>query len=115
MEATAKGTQFAMYHIEWWGPIEGKDILFMALGAIGATDGCHVYNPEALDYVPEDGEVDLFFSVAVPSMDAYMDGVDAIRAAGLRVKEAMWLGHNKEAATDLSAVWRLWDECTKKW
>ena len=109
---TTTTAQYAFYHIEWWDTRTGQEVLFTALEAMGATDGCHVYNHEALACEGDTyGEMDIFFSVPVASFDAYSDGVDAIRWAGLRVKTAMFLEGDKATATGtLDDVWRKWDE-----
>jgi hypothetical protein len=92
-----QSTQTIYIHIEWWTDLTGREIL------INAVKGCspyimpeavHVYNPNALNERGADwGECDLWFSCITKAPYELYDVVDAIRNAGIRVKEAGIVGN----------------------
>ena len=109
---TTTATKFGFYHIEWFDSRKGADVLWDVLNATDCTDGCHVYNRDAL-YVDgvEFGEMDLYISLPVMSQGDYEWMVYSIRQAGMRVKTAMYLGDRYDIATGTTEdVWRYFDE-----
>lgn len=86
-------------------------MLFDALRATDSIDGCHVYNPSALSVTGDDmGEMDLCFSIPTSSDETFMEGVQAIREAGMRVKTAMYLGDRRDIATGtMGEMWAYFD------
>lgn len=108
---TTTSTKFAFIHIEWWDARKGSDILWDVLKAVNITDGCHVYNRDALAVTgAEFGEMDLYISIPVDTVFDYEWAVYAIREAGMRVKTAMFLGDRFDIATGTTDdVWAYFD------
>lgn len=73
--------------LEWWGDRTGRQIAETAARAAArhiVPETMHVYNPDWLDCVPGDCEASLFVSFR----GLYRSTINAIRAAGIRVKTA---------------------------
>lgn len=87
-------TKYAEIHTEWWNEQTGQEVLFRALRTLPNIDGCVVHNPDMLTEVGEDwGECDLWYTVHTAG-ETLRSIVDAIRSAGIRVKQAE--GHNDD-------------------
>lgn len=85
-------------HNEYWDERTGRDILMQAAKAadgLYTPESIHVYTPSVLDARGDEwGECSIWWSVNIPNSDDYTMNntmyaiVDAIRDAGIRVKDA---------------------------
>lgn len=82
----------AVFHIEWCKEgVTGRDVVLSCLKAMDdkvVPDGVHLFHPRAATYL-NDGycEDEIWFSVQL-TPDSFRPCVDAVRAAGWRVKTA---------------------------
>jgi hypothetical protein len=104
MEATTTTDNFGIIMLEWWDNRTGKQLLDEVLPLL-TGDGVHLFHPSVLDASPYmggefQGEMELWFSFYAPSVEAWNDVIDSIRAKGIRVKEGEYGAPQSIATAD---------------